>query len=479
MGSERSEFTVSELIKNGVLEKPLDGNHGGTHPKSKDYVSEGIPFVMASDMSGGRVDTSNCKFITKKQADSLRKGFAKTGDVLLSHKATIGRTAIVEETVDDYVMLTPQVTYYRIKDQDRLNNKYLRYYFDSAPFQELFNQWAGGGSTRAYLGITGQLKLPIVLPPLPEQKAIAHILGTLDDKIDLNRRMNATLEGMAQALFKSWFVDFDPVIDNALAAGNPIPDELAPRAEVRKKVSAAERKPLPQTIQKGFSDQFVLTETMGWVPEGWKIEPLGDHLYIKGRIGWKGLKRSEYLKEETGYFIANGSDFSDEQIDWNKGGWIPQDRYDESPEIQLKDNDILITKDGTIGKLAFVHKIEYKTSVASGVFVVRTESEKLTTFFCWMFFKSPYFQEVVKSKIDGSVIPHLYQRDFVEMLTPLPERGILKYFERQIEDIYNQVFRNKEEIAQLSKLRDTLLPKLISGELSIPEAKQPAKEAIS
>ena len=66
------------------------------------------------------------------------------------------------------------------------------------------------------------------VPPLPEQKAIAHILGTLDDKIELNRRMNATLEGMAQALFKSWFVDFDPVIDNALAAGNPIPDELAP-----------------------------------------------------------------------------------------------------------------------------------------------------------------------------------------------------------------------------------------------------------
>ena len=98
MGSEWSEFTVSDLVKEGVIEKPLDGNHGGIHPKSSDYVSEGIPFVMASDMIGGRVDTKNCKFISKEQAETLRKGFAKEGDVLLSHKATIGRTAIVEET---------------------------------------------------------------------------------------------------------------------------------------------------------------------------------------------------------------------------------------------------------------------------------------------------------------------------------------------------------------------------------------------
>ena len=119
------------------------------------------------------------------------------------------------------------------------------------------------------------------LPPLPEQKAIAHILGTLDDKIELNRRMNATLEGMAQALFKSWFVDFDPVIDNALAAGNPIPDELAPRAEVRKKALAN------GTTQQGSVDHptlsdpkslfpaaFQFTEELGWIPEGWEESSL-------------------------------------------------------------------------------------------------------------------------------------------------------------------------------------------------------------
>jgi len=96
--------TVEQLIDEEVIEKPLDGNHGGTHPKSSDYVESGIPFVMASDLENGRVNFADCKFITEEQASSLRKGFSKIGDVLLSHKATIGRTAIVQENKHDYLI---------------------------------------------------------------------------------------------------------------------------------------------------------------------------------------------------------------------------------------------------------------------------------------------------------------------------------------------------------------------------------------
>ena len=177
MESEIRHYTVAELVDEKVIAKPLDGNHGSIHPKGKDFVDKGIPFIMASDMENGLINTTDCKFITAKQAASLRKGFSKTGDVLLSHKATIGRTAIVGTIESDYVMLTPQVTYYRVLDSNRLSNRYLKYYFDSSGFQGLFNQWAGGGSTRAYLGITGQLKLPIQLPRIETQKSIAHILG--------------------------------------------------------------------------------------------------------------------------------------------------------------------------------------------------------------------------------------------------------------------------------------------------------------
>jgi type I restriction enzyme S subunit len=211
MVADWEETTVGELVKRGVLERPLDGNHGSVHPKGDDFVSAGVPFIMASDLVGGGIDTVNCSFISLKQAKSLRKGFAKRGDVLISHKATLGRTAIVGEIPGDFVMLTPQVTYYRPKDPAKLNNRYLKYYFDSERFQQVLQSWAGAGSTRAYIGITDQLRLPILMPPLAAQKGIAAVLGALDDKIELNRRMNATLETMARALFQSWFVDFDPV----------------------------------------------------------------------------------------------------------------------------------------------------------------------------------------------------------------------------------------------------------------------------
>ena len=154
-------LSIKQLISESILDKPLDGNHGNIHPKGSDFVSEGIPFIMASDIANGKVNYQSCKYITKTQADSLKKGFAKKGDVLLTHKATIGRTAVVEN-IDDYIMLTPQVTYYRIKSKNRLNRYYLKYYFDYSKFQKLFSSWAGSGSTRAYLGITEQKKLPVI-----------------------------------------------------------------------------------------------------------------------------------------------------------------------------------------------------------------------------------------------------------------------------------------------------------------------------
>ena len=100
-------MTISQLVKMGIIAKPLDGNHGEIHPKSEDFVESGVPFIMASDVINGVIDYSNCKFISRKQADSLRKGFAKNGDVLLTHKATIGRTAIVNYDDQPYVMLIP------------------------------------------------------------------------------------------------------------------------------------------------------------------------------------------------------------------------------------------------------------------------------------------------------------------------------------------------------------------------------------
>ena len=160
-GNPWIKYTVQELIDKKFIDSPMDGNHGELHPKVSDYVATGIPFVMANNLSNGFIDLSQCAFITEKQAKTLRKGFARPDDVLLTHKATLGRTAIVPKGYE-YIILTPQVTYYRV--HKGLSNVYLRYYFESSYFQSTLEAFAGGGSTRAYIGITKQCGLPIYLP---------------------------------------------------------------------------------------------------------------------------------------------------------------------------------------------------------------------------------------------------------------------------------------------------------------------------
>jgi type I restriction enzyme S subunit len=191
-------LTVEKLVDEKVLAKPLDGNHGNIHPKSSDYVHYGIPFVMANNFANGKVDFESCKFITKERAGRLHKGFSISGDVLLTHKGTIGNTAIVGELITEYIMLTPQVTYYRVTDCACLNNYYLRHYFDSQPFQSLFKSLAGGG-TRAYLGIVKQLALPIVVPPQVEQRSIAKVLNDVDTLLDSLDRLIAKKRDLKQA----------------------------------------------------------------------------------------------------------------------------------------------------------------------------------------------------------------------------------------------------------------------------------------
>merc|ERR1712000_780765 len=190
----------------------------------------------------------------------------------------------------------------------------------SADFASFIDGISGGTSVQLNMKVGDLARYPVMLPSLKEQKNIAQILGALDNKISLNRQINTTLESMAQALFKSWFVDFDPVIDNALAAGNEIPDELAARAARREAlrqqtskttnkttgatgaVSVEQALPetglsdqrLPPEIQQLFPDRFVLTEEMGWVPEGWEVDQLSSYINVKHGFAFKG----EYFSDK-------------------------------------------------------------------------------------------------------------------------------------------------------------------------------------
>mgnify|MGYP000810070389 CR=1 FL=1 len=171
------KLTVKDAVTQGYIARPLDGNHGEKHPKGDDYVPEGVPFLMAQDLIDKRVDFNNCHFITEKQASTLKKGWAKEGDVLLTHKGTIGRVAIVQPSQYESMLLTPQITYYRcLKDID---NEYLAAYFMTGFFVEQLERLTTG-TTRACVTITQQERLELIIPPVSMQRDFVKFVNQSD-----------------------------------------------------------------------------------------------------------------------------------------------------------------------------------------------------------------------------------------------------------------------------------------------------------
>lgn len=422
---EWKEYTVQELIDKGMLAAPMDGNHGEKHPKTGDYVPTGIPFIMANNLIGGTVDYKNCAFISKTQANSLDKGFAKPGDVLLTHKATIGRTAIVPNDYD-FIVLTPQVTYYR--PLKGIDNRFLKYYFDTVQFQSLFKNWAGAGSTRAYLGITAQRKLPIVLPDIGTQKKITSILKSLDDEIEVNRRINDNLEQQAQALFKSWFVDFEPFKDG----------------------------------------EFVYSE-LGMIPKGWRIGVIGD--YCKVRSGY-AFKSSWW--SNSGVPVVKIKNITDDgRLDMTDSSCVSNEHADLAKDFQTKVGDLLIAMTGaTIGKFCIVHsnnKICVNQRV--GKFFLGDTPLKRLPFVYYNLKKPNVFEEIVL-RGQGSAQPNISGKDIETISIVYPNEEIIAKFNILLYPLLEKVTCNLRESRRLATLRDTLLPKLMSGELKVNEIKE-------
>ena len=184
-GDVQSEWVVSRVWLErvaGNLEYQ-DGNHGEIHPKASDYVSDGVPFVMANHIVSGEVDLSSCNYIEPALAESLRIGFAAAGDVLLTHKGTIGRVGMVQPSHHDFLVLTPQVTYYRCLR--RVEARFLFWFFQARAWQEQLGVAASLGTTRAYVGLLDQRFLALLLPPTDVQRAIGKYLDVEVKAIDL------------------------------------------------------------------------------------------------------------------------------------------------------------------------------------------------------------------------------------------------------------------------------------------------------
>jgi len=399
----------------------MDGNHGEIHPKGDDFVSEGIPFVMASDINDSLINLKECKSITKNQADGLRKGFANEGDVLLTHKATIGRTAIVPKTKHPYLMLTPQVTYYRIIDKGVLDNRFLKYYFDYKPFQKTLGLWAGAGSTRAYLGITGQHNLIVRIPDIDTQNYIAKVLSAIDKKIELNNRINAELEAMAKTLYDYWFVQFD----FPDAKGKPY--KTAGGKMVYNPT-------LKREIPKGWSDKTlsqIANITMGQSPEG-----------------------SSYNAEGVGTIFYQGStDF----------GWLfPTTRqYTTAPSRMAKKGDILLSVRAPVGDMNIAN-----TDCCIGRGLTALNSKTGSDGF--LFYVMKYFKQVFdRRNSEGTTFGSITKNDLHSLALAYPTADLLKKYDDVVTSYNKMIFERSLENQELIKLRDWLLPMLMNGQVSV------------
>lgn len=160
---------------------------------------------------------------------------------------------------------------------------------------------------------------------------------------------------------------------------------------------------------------------VGVIPVEWEVKNIIDTSTMKARIGWQGLTVAEYL-ESGDFLLVTGTDFDDGKIKWDSCSYVAKERYIQDKNIQLKDGDILITKDGTIGKIAYIDKLPLKATLNSGVFVVRPKDSIYKTKFMFYIFNSIYFNDFLRKLVAGSTISHLYQKDFVTFNYPLPPK---------------------------------------------------------
>lgn len=353
-------------------------------------------------------------------------------------------------------------TAYYVKPKSNLDMRWLYYAIKHYNLGEINDGSPIPSTTRAAVYVR-----ELSIPPLPEQRAIAHILGSLDDKIELNRRMNETLEAMAQALFKSWFVDFDPVIDNALAAGNPIPEELQARAALRESLGDG-RKPLPDNLRDLFPSEFALTEEMGWIPKGWVVGTLGD---ISEILNGFAFKSKDYTPR--GVFVLRTKNFSNsghvEQL--SDDVYLPECFLLSHKNYICEEFDFFLVMVGaSVGKVSMLFSNCLPALRNQNMWCFRPKNG-----FGSRFYINNSVTMIVKlhSQIaSGSARDFFRKEDFKRLNVIIPDSRILQFFEDRVGILYQRISLNHEKNDSLTQSRDTLLPKLLSGEIRIPEAEK-------
>ena len=397
------------------------------------YRDKGVPFVNIRCLVDGRLDVSSMNRLDPVEANEKYQHFLlDAGDYVVSSSGTIGRIAEVSE--DDLpCMLNTSVIRMRSKDESSLNRRYLRYFLTSSLFQEQIHAFAAG-SVQVNYGPTHLNQMWMALPPMPQQRASAHVLGTLDDKIELNRRMNKTLEAMARALFKSWFVDFEPV-----------------RAKMEGRWCRGESLPgLPAEHYDLFPDSLVDSE-LGEVPEGWGVKGLGDCFNLTMGQSPPG---STYNDDGNGTPFYQGSTDFGERYPTNR-------RYCTEPARLAQTEDTLVSVRAPVGA---INRAWERCCIGRGVAALRHKSGSAPYTYYAIWAAQP---EIGQYEHTGTVFGAIGGQQFRALLMLEPHDKTVAAFHRIGQDLDNRIRSNVAESRALTTQRDALLPGLMSREVAI------------
>jgi len=405
--------------------------------KTPEKTTSGIPLVTAKVIKGGRIETPD-EFIAPEAYDEwMRRGIPKAGDVVITTEAPLGEVAQLPK---GKVALAQRVITLSGKS-DSVDNTYLKYLLLSRPFQEDLHARATG-TTVVGIKQSALRKIDLSFPGLSRQQAIAHILGTLDDKIELNRKTNETLEAMARALFKSWFVDFDPV-----------------RAKVEGRPTG-----LPDEISDLFPDSFE-NSVIGEIPSGWAVKALDEIAHFLN-----GLALQKFPPEDDSPTLPV---IKIAQL--KKGDALGADRCSTSvPEdYVIRDGDVLFSWSGS---LAVDIWCGGDGALNQHLFKVTSKTYGKWFFYQWVKHHLPDFQEIAQGK--ATTMGHIQRHHLSEAQALIPTPSLLGAMDSVFASMLDRSFVLRKQSRELSCIRDTLLPKLISGELRIPDAERLLEEAI-
>ena len=448
MGGEWSTWTIDEIKAD--QESAIAIGPFGSRLKADRYTASGVPVIRGNNISDTRSLVGDLAFVSEETADELRSSNVFPDDLVFPHRGAIGQVGIVPHGAARRYVLSTSLMKLSC-NKALVDPLFVFYFFRSNQGRQALLQYASTvGPPGIGQPLTSLRSISLRMPPLPEQRAIAHILGTLDDKIELNRRMNETFEEMAQALFECWFIDCAPVHAKA-ALRNHTPNHSPLDWTVERARAYLDR--MGPSIAALFPDRFADSE-LGEIPERWRVRTLGDCFHLTMGQSPPG---NTYNDDGNGLpFFQGSADF---------GFRYPKNkRFCSAPTRIAEQNDTLVSVRAPVGDINMALE---KCCIGRGVAALRHKSG-LRSFTYYSI--RAIQQELRQYEHTGTVFGAINKKQFEMLKTVEPPQELIRAFESLIGPMDEHIKTHVSESRTLIALRDALLSKLVSGEVRIRNA---------